>query len=305
MKLATWYGPVDGIGWIASCVREIVGQCAAQLGASATDYSTAEVAADDDAVRAALGYNAVDFVGTSFGGVDASAYATRFPSHLRSVVLDSPVGEPDLDPIAAAAARTRRDVELIGVLCSRSETCGRSAARAVDSVRWLVRRVRRSPVVGTGLDANGVRHRVTVDPTYLLVHILDTTPPPGGPFLTSAEIPAAADALAHGDAVPLLRLAAESDYQIPGDAGDATGFSEGAFSATLCPDEPWPWSPNASLAARQAQWAHAVRRTPNTMFAPFRPNELLFGVFGISGFCLPWPQTGTQPPVAPHSPRPS
>ena len=72
---------------------DIVGECATQLGASATDDSTAEVAADDDAIRAALGYNAVDFVGTSFGAVDASAYATRFPSHLRSVVLDSPVGE--------------------------------------------------------------------------------------------------------------------------------------------------------------------------------------------------------------------
>jgi pimeloyl-ACP methyl ester carboxylesterase len=282
----------------------IVGECATQLGASATDFSTAEVAADDDAIRAALGYNAVDFVGTSFGAVDASAYATRFPSHLRSVVLDSPVGEPDLNPIAAAAARTRRDVALIGVLCSRSRACGRSAAGAVDSVRWLVRRVRRSPVVGTGLDANGVRHHVAIDPRYLLVHILDTTPPPGGPFLTSAEIPAAAAALARGDAVPLLRLAAESDYQIPGDAGDATGFSEGAFSATLCLDEPWPWSPDASLAARQAQWAQAVSSTPGNAFAPFRPSEILFSVFGISGFCLPWPQTGTQPPIEPGASYP-
>jgi pimeloyl-ACP methyl ester carboxylesterase len=283
---------------------KIVGECAAQLGASATDYSTADVAADDDAVRAALGYSAVDFVGTSFGAVDASAYATRFPTHLRSVVLDSPVGEPDLDPIAGAAARTRRDVALIGVLCSRSQACGRSAARSVDSVRWLVRRLRRSPVVGTGLDANGVRHHVRIDPRYLLVHILDTTPPPGGPFLTSAEIPAAASALAHGDAVPLLRLAAESDYQIPGDAGDATDFSEAAFSAALCLDEPWPWSANASLAARQAQWAQAVHRTPDAMFTPFSPSEILFSVFGISGFCLPWPQTGTQPPAKPHAPYP-
>ncbi len=283
---------------------KIVAACAAQLGASATDYSTANVAADDDAVRAALGYNAVDFVGTSFGAVDASAYATRFPTHLRSVVLDSPVGEPDLDPIAAAAARTRRDVALIGVLCSRSRACGRSAAQAVGSVRWLVRRVRRSPVVGTGLDAHGVRHHLRIDPRYLLVHIVDTTPPPGGPFLTSAEIPAAASALAHGDAVPLLRLAAESDYQIPGDAGAATDFSEAAFSAALCLDEPWPWSANAPLAARQAQWAKAVHRTPDAMFAPFTPSEILYSVFGISHFCLGWPQTGTQPPVKPHAPYP-
>ena len=282
---------------------QIVGQCAAQLGASAIEYSTAEVAADDDAVRAALGYNAVDFVGTSFGGVDAAAYATRFSGHLHSLLLDTPVSTaPNLGPIATAAAGTRRDIDRVGTLCSRSPACGRSAPEAIDSIRWLARRVRSHPVAGTALDADGAPHDLIVDPTYLFVHILDNTP---GPFLTAAEIPAAADALARGDAVPLLRLAAESDAPIPGDAGDPTGFSQGAFSATLCLDSGWPWSPNASLPARQDQWAHAVHNTPNTYFAPFRADEILFSVYGLSDFCLPWPQTGTRPPVEPaaHYPR--
>jgi pimeloyl-ACP methyl ester carboxylesterase len=273
---------------------DIVARCATQLGSTATDYSTADIAADDEAVRAALGYQQVDCAGTSYGGVDASAYATRFPQHLRSLLLDTPIGIPGLDPIPAAAARTRRDIALIGLLCGRSDACVRSPADAVASVRWLADRVRRDPVSGTALDASGAAHTVTIDPTYLLVHILDST---GGPFLTPAEIPAAADALARGDDVPLLRLAAESDFSVPGDNGDATDFSQAAFSATLCLDSPWPWSPDAPLPVRQAQWAAAVHRAPDALFGPFRAEEIMFSVFGLSDFCLPWPQTGTRPPV--------
>jgi pimeloyl-ACP methyl ester carboxylesterase len=282
-------------------LRKITAACAAQLGPRAVDYSTADIAADDEAVRAALGYQAVDFAGTSYGGIDASAYATRFPGHLRSLLLDTPVGVPDLDPIAAAASRTRRDVALVGLLCSRSSTCGHSAREAVARVRWLARQVRRHPVWGTGRDADGIAHHVKIGATYLLVHILDST---GGPFLIPGEIPAAADALARGDAVPLLRLAAENDLTIPGDAGDPAQFSQGAFAATFCVDSPWPWSPDASRRERQAEWARAVRRTPDALFAPFRAEEGLFSVFGQSDFCLPWPQTGTRPPVAPGASYP-
>ena len=97
----------------------------------------------------------------------------------------------------------------------------------------------------------------------------------------------------------MLRLAAESDFAIPGDSGDPADFSQGAFSATLCLDSPWPWpwSPGASLSTRQAQWARAVHNTPDSLFGPFHADEILFSVFGLSDFCLPWPQTGTRPPV--------
>ena len=78
---------------LGSTLLEVVAACADQLGADAPHYSTAEIAHDYDAVRAALGYKAVDFVGTSYGGIDAAAYATRFGDHLRSIVLDTPEGE--------------------------------------------------------------------------------------------------------------------------------------------------------------------------------------------------------------------
>ena len=274
---------------------DAVGACARQLGASATDYSSADVALDNDTVRAALGYEKVDFVGTSYGGIDAAAYATRFGRHLRSVLLDSPVGDPLSDPFVRAGDGVRRTVSRVGQICRHSASCGRSSGQALDAVDSLTRRLRAAPLTGNALDANGESHDVTIDPTYLLVHILDA----GDFFLTPGEVPAAADALRRGEARPLLRLAAEGDFPIQGDNGDPAEFSQGASSATFCLDQPWPWSPNAPLATRQAQWTGAVARADDAPFAPFTADEIMPSIFGGADVCLPWPKTSTRPPVEP------
>jgi hypothetical protein len=161
-------------------------------------------------------------------------------------------------------------------------------------------------VTGTGRDADGAAHDVTIDPTYLFVHVIDNV---GSPdildYYTSSEIPAAADALARGDAVPLLRLAAEGDFPIPGDSGDPAEFSQGASTATLCVDVPWPWSPTASLPARQARWAAAVHAAPDAAFRPFSAEEIMFSIYGGADLCIGWPGTGTRPPVAAGARYPS
>jgi len=87
---------------------EAVADCAAQVGANANRYGTGDVAEDTEAVRAALGYDKVDYYGGSYGGADVTAYATRFGKHLRSLVLDAPVGTPALDTFALDAARAHR-----------------------------------------------------------------------------------------------------------------------------------------------------------------------------------------------------
>jgi pimeloyl-ACP methyl ester carboxylesterase len=274
---------------------QAVAACADQLGPRADDYSSADIAADDEAVRIALGYGRVDFVGTSFGGIDAVAYATRYPGHLRSVVLDTPATATAPSTVAGVAVSTQREVRRAGLICARSALCARSRRETVTTIARLARRLRRSPLTGTGPDADGNPHPVTIDARYLLVHVLDS---PGFPF-TTGEIPAAADALARGDTAPLLRLGAEGDFAIPGDAGDPAQFSQGAFSATLCVDADWPWAPDASLARRQAQWAAVAHGTPDRMFAPFTADEILLSPFSLADFCLAWPGTGTRPPVEP------
>ena len=269
--------------------------CAAQLGPAADRYSTADIARDYDAVRAALGYETIDFVGGSYGGVNAGAYATRFGKHLRSLVLNGGV-EPSMDPFARGYVGVQKMLERIGTICERSRNCERSAREAVIAVRRLVRRVRRPPVRGAALDAHGNPHQMTIDTGFQLLHVLDHVDGLGRPH---GEIAAAADALERGDTKPLLRLAAEGDFPILGDNGDVNLYSQAAFAATFCLDSPWPWSAGASLPVRKLQWARAVARTADAPFAPFRAEEVMFSLYGMSDFCLPWPATGTRLAVEP------
>ena len=89
--------------------------CAAELGNAASRYGTGDIAQDTEAVRAALGYDKVDYFGRSYGGADVTAYATRFGEHLRSIVLDSASGTPDLEKFAFERTRT----QAIRALCAR------------------------------------------------------------------------------------------------------------------------------------------------------------------------------------------
>ncbi|MDA0160760.1 alpha/beta hydrolase [Solirubrobacter ginsenosidimutans] len=269
--------------------------CARQLGASAVRYSSADIAKDYDAVRAALGYELVDFAGTSYGGVNANAYASRFGRHLRSVVLDGGV-EPAMDPFARGYVGVQKMLDRLRAICARSRNCGRSPREAAGAVGRVLDRLRRAPLRGTALDAHGGSHELDLAPGDLLVHVVDNVE---GFGLTQGEFPAAADALERGDAKPLLRLAAEGDFPIPGDSGDVNFYSQAANSATYCLDNPWPWAASAPLALRKLQWAAAVAATPDAPFAPFRAEEVMFSLYGMSDFCLPWPGTGTQLAVEP------
>ena len=73
-----------------------IGQCGRQLGADADRYGSGDVAMDLDAVRRALGYDQINLYGLSYAGAFLSAYATRYPEHLRAVVIDA--GVPTTDP---------------------------------------------------------------------------------------------------------------------------------------------------------------------------------------------------------------
>jgi pimeloyl-ACP methyl ester carboxylesterase len=290
-------GPIDcpALQHGTAPLLEAAAACAQQLGLDAVRYPTAEIARDFEVVRAALGYEAVDFIGVSYGGVDAAAYATRFGHRLRSLVLDAPVGPTTLDPFISQAWVVEGHLNLASNICARSALCGRSGERALREIRWLVQRVKRKPIRGAGLDARGEPHEVVIDARYVLEHILALQI---GPYVTTGDIPAAVAAYRRGDTVPLLRLAAESDWSAPGDSGDPAEFSVGAAAATACLETPWPWSAEASLPERQQQWDAALRRAPDGPFAPFRAEDVMSAFFSPE-FCLPWPQTGTRPPVEP------
>ena len=263
--------------------------CADQLGPAAHRYSSGDVALDIEDVRKALGIRKLNFYGGSYASQDIQSYATRFPKRLRSAVLDSPFTLLGYDTFLRTTVEAiNRAIRLI---CIRSESCSAERSDALDDVAWLAARLRRNPLEGVGNDVLGEPREVRVTEGFLLWRLL--TSDMGG-FVALSEIGAAAEALRHGDELPLLRLAAEHDGPLFGDEGDPTVFSAGHNWARFCTDASFPWDKRASTSTRLVQWLVARSRLPSDSFAPF----------SIGGWLAPFP-TG---PIAPEAcigwPRP-
>jgi len=273
-----------------------IADCADQLGSEASRFGTGDIAQDTDAVRAALGYDKVDYFGWSYGGEDVTAYATRFGEHLRSIVLDGPQGVPGLGAFAIhfnAHAMPR----LVSLDCFRSPSCSADHKTPRGELERLIRIVRNNPVKGYGHDANGNRLWVNIDEEFLLNYLLGN---PTGNFINTGGLLAAASALENGDSAPLLRLGAESFFPLAADFGDPRVFSVGAAAATGCADlyQPWAWA--APSKERELQYAEAVAALPSDYFDPFSKaaaTDLPFNLFGKG--CLWWEKPSRSSPVLP------
>jgi pimeloyl-ACP methyl ester carboxylesterase len=271
--------------------------CAAQLGMAASRYGTGDIAQDMDAVRAALGYDKVDYFGWSYGGADVEAYATRFGDHLRSVVLDSPVGTPALDEFDFDRARTRAETPMVRLDCLRSLTCAPDHPVPDIELDALVETIRHHPVEGDGYDASGNIVHVRIDEGALLGYLIDN---PTGNFNSTGELLAAGRALKQGDSVPLLRLGAESYFPLElADSGNPTVFSYGANLATWSADFQFPWSWGAPVSTRQKQFDSAVAKLPSWYFEPFSKSATTKNLLFDSVWGDIWWELPTKPsPVA-------
>ena len=277
-------------------------ECAAQLGLAASRFGTGEIAQDTDAVREALGYDKVDYVGWSRGGHDVEAYATRFGEHLRSIVLDAPMGSPFLDPLQLDRVRVQGDRRLVRLECQRSPTCAPDHPFPEAELALLVQSVRLRPVEGDAYDALGNPRHVRVDEEVLLNSMIDN---PSGNFVSSGEILAAGAALRRGDPLPLVRLAADMPpWTVEWDAGDPTVYSTGALYATACVDSRQHWDWSAPVAERQAQYAAAIRALPPWFFFPFSKKAVTGDAYDFAGKQCLWWEVPTPPsPIVPKHPR--
>lgn len=104
-------------------------RCLAELRASGkvdvSRYGTPETVADVDAVRAALGYDRINLWGGSYGTRVAQEFARRYPSRVRSMVLDG-VAPPAMR--ISLDAWPARDAALAEVLaaCAEDAACRRA-----------------------------------------------------------------------------------------------------------------------------------------------------------------------------------
>jgi pimeloyl-ACP methyl ester carboxylesterase len=266
-----------------SVVYEAVRACGEQLGDRSDLYGSEDVAADIEAVRAALGVKRFDFYGFSYAAADAQAYAVRYPTRMASAVLDSPFPLVDFDPWYTEVAENVP--EIVERVCRRSENCRRDHRHPAAELAWLAKRLRAAPVDGTAFDSLGDAHAVHVDEAKLISVVLGDF----GGFTAQSELAAASRALRRGDPAPLLRLAAETEIGFPPEPPEL--FSAGLNSARFCTDQRFQWDPFASFDERRRQFEAARADLDPRQFAPFSVDGWVspapLGAFPDP--CIGWP----------------
>jgi pimeloyl-ACP methyl ester carboxylesterase len=263
-----------------------VAECGKILGPSAFLYGTDFAVNDLVAALDVLGIRKVDFYGDSYGTFVGQIFAGLYPDRLRSLILDSayPVRAPDpwfgSDFTAAWNG--------IDVSCLRSPSCRDVGGSASARIRRLLDAVRVTPISGLAPNGEGVPTAVTVD-TSSLFYLIDYAG--YGPTVYRDLDSAARAWFDSGDALPLLRLVAETGAQAVSDPVD---LSEGLFVAVECSDYPLLYDLNATPATRRRQYSNALaaaNRSRANLFAPFTIAEALNSQTYITPLdsCLPWP----------------
>jgi pimeloyl-ACP methyl ester carboxylesterase len=264
-------------------IGQLVETCAAQLGASRVDYTTADTVADIEAIRAAAGYEKLVLYGTSYGTKVAERYAQAHPSHVEALVLDSVVPPNGPDPLNrqtfAAVPRILRR------LCA-SRACAGITAEPVADLARVVRRMRRAPLRGRLIDGHGKRHTARMSSDDLVELLLEGDFSP----LLRAEFITALSAARRGDTAPLARLLAAAGR---GGAGEPHGFDTPLYFATTCEEEAFPWSRAVAPPTRVAQVTAAARALPPPALAPFNAANALD--LSDARACARWPFAAAAP----------
>lgn len=249
-----------------------VGQCADSLGARYAALTTAEAAADFDAVREALGIGRVFLYGDSYGTLLGQAYAARYPQRLRGLILDSayPADDPYYRTLYPAGVRA------LDIACRRAPHCrGEASAR----FRRVVRRFHASNRSTDGLLRFLLEAGTLAPRSYLSLDEGDRR------FL-------------RGEPRRLNRLIAPG----PAGHGELREFSYGLEIAVECNDYPLLWDPRAPTDERIRQLSASVGGLPRRHFAPFGRSEYILSRAAHLTNCLSWPappQDGLEPPVPP------
>ncbi|HSD03290.1 MAG TPA: alpha/beta fold hydrolase [Gaiellales bacterium] len=142
--------------------------CARRLGRTAGAYGTAAVADDMAAILRRLGAAKVDVYGDSYGTYAAQVFAVRHPNRTRAVVLDAAFDNA-FDPFERESSVALR--RAWRAVCTRASRC----PDILGTIRALAGRLAHHPIVGTGMDADGVRRRVQLGPVELGSLVYDAT----------------------------------------------------------------------------------------------------------------------------------
>jgi pimeloyl-ACP methyl ester carboxylesterase len=272
-----------------------VTRCGRELDGRADLYGSALAADDLAALMTALGIRRAAFYGDSYGTFFVQVFAARHPRRVRSIVLDGAYPAIDGDPWYPSIRQTMRGA--FDVVCHRSPTCAALPGTGIDRLAALIRALR-------------LPH-APIAPSELALIVVSA----GLNSIVYRELDAAARAyLDESDAVPLQRLAHETDRYEEASTEPADVLSQGLFVAASCSDNPQAYDMRMPVALRRLAWQRALReeeRAQPGLYAPFTIQEFLAMPLDYSyvPLCQTWPvassahPAGLPIPVGAHMPN--
>lgn len=150
------------------------------LGAMSGDprfYTTSIAVSDLEATRAALGYPQLNLYSVSYGTRVAQHYARRYPSRVRTVVLDGAV-PVDLALGPDAALQAQKALDNLFERCGADAQCGKAFPQArvqFDTLRERLQRERIQTQLPDPVDANVAQTRFGVGELSAAVRLLTYT----------------------------------------------------------------------------------------------------------------------------------
>lgn len=122
--------------------------CLVQLPHDPAFFTTSVAVTDLEAVRKALGYDALNLYGVSYGTRVAQHFARRYPESTRSIVLDGVV-PPQIALGPEIATESQRAIDKILARCAIDESCNERFPDIGDAFSALVARLRDEPLLVT------------------------------------------------------------------------------------------------------------------------------------------------------------
>lgn len=246
---------------IAAPSESAVTNCAdSNIGTDRRFYSTADVVADLDELRQALGAEKLTLAGASYGTVLAARYAIVHPERVARLILDSAVPHDGIEPLNIALMQ--RSAEVLRMACAQTR-CGTDPAADLSAL--------------VHARHNGVE----------MLNLLGSRTG-GKPDL--ADLPVMFHEAVLGDPRKLDVALATLRQGPPPDPED---YSAGLHTATECQDMHQPWGgPETPRPARRALMDAALAPVPDDAFFPFDRDTASGN--GALKACELWPETPTS-----------
>jgi len=131
--------------------RRVAERCLAELDGDPRFYTTSDAVLDLEAVRAAIGAQAINLVGVSYGTRVAQEYLRRYPSRTRTLVLDGIV-PPQLALGSEHARNLDAALNMQFARCSADAACSQRFGSPQATLNGLLARLRSKPELVTYRD---------------------------------------------------------------------------------------------------------------------------------------------------------